>query len=520
LAANPGGTLAAAEFDAAFVGLSAPRQVQAGEVFAAIITVRNTGTQPWEGWPFRLRSVNPANNTVWGTDYILIAQGTVVQPGSNYVFRSNLRAPLRAGEASFQWRVCKDGTLWFGESTPAQSIEVLEAPLARAARTPAAREPSGLPVLSASNLVYAGSFKPPKAVGEARGAFSECGITLHPMADGKNRMFLNYTHPAQSLFEVEIPPLVKVENGSHASLNTAPVSKVWGALSVTPPGESPISANGGFVWNESKRTLIWTWYHGYKTGEAPPFLGASTLSEDGAVKSFGPWRVSEPSGLYKSYWGGVLTLPDAFAAQYTGGQTLALGFGGYYSICASASRGPALGAIPEPDPQQTSVPVTPLLHYPETNPAPRDGNYFNANCGYWGQQPADVEHGTWTYDDYCRAGVWIETPSAQAYLAFVRLGTGRLGYDFGAITDADTSEQWYLYDPTELGQSAIGQTKPWLVMPYSITQARYPLGRTVTGACYDSKAQLVYVCVNWAYPEGLESYPIVHAYRVSVRPGQ
>ena len=25
---------------------------------------------------------------------------------------------------------------------------------------------------------------------------------------------------------------------------------------------------------------------------------------------------------------------------------------------------------------------------------------------------------------------------------------------------------------------------------------------------------MLYLCVNWAYPEGLEQYPIVHAYRV------
>ena len=103
----------------------------------------------------------------------------------------------------------------------------------------------------------------------------------------------------------------------------------------------------------------------------------------------------------------MTTLPIEFAKQYTGGQTLALGFGGYYSICAAASRGPALGAIAQPNPQQNSVSVTPLLHYPAESPAPRDGDYFNANCGFWQDQPADREHGLWTYDDYCRAGVWI-----------------------------------------------------------------------------------------------------------------
>ena len=42
----------------------------------------------------------------------------------------------------------------------------------------------------------------------------------------------------------------------------------------------------------------------------------------------------------------------------------------------------------------------------------------------------------------------------------------------------------------------------------------YPLGRTVTGACFDPRKRLLYVCTSWAYPEGLESYPIVHAFHL------
>jgi hypothetical protein len=515
----PTPTGVAADYDAAYVGMTVPNPVRAGDVFAVTVTMRNMGTQPWEGWPIRLRTINPTNHTVWGTDYILIAQGSVVPPGSNYVFRSNLRAPRETGPASFQWQVCQDATLWFGETTPSRTLEVLARPPAAGTRISAARNPDGPAVLHSTDLEYVGSFKPPKTVGEARGAFSECGVVLRPMPDGRDRLFMNYTHPAQVLFEVEIPPLVKIENGQHAALNTAALKKIWGGLSLTPPGESTLSPNGGFVWDEGSHTLIWTWYHGYKTGEAPPLLGATTLSEDGTKTSFGPWRVVTPAGgLYKSYWGGVLRLSSEFASQYTGGRTLALGFGGYYSICASASRGPALGVVPEPDPGQTSVSVTPLLHYPDASPAPRDGDYFNANCGFWNQQPRDFNHGTWTYDDYCRAGVWIETPSAHGYLAFVRVGTGRLGYDFGSITDTARAEYWYWYDPKELGEAAAGRRSPWQTMPVSMTKVRYPLGLTVTGACFDPRTQLVYVCVSWAYPDGRESYPIVHVYRVGPVP--
>jgi hypothetical protein len=168
----------AADYDAAYVSMTVPARVQAGAVFAVTVTLRNRGTQPWEGWPIRLRSLNPTNNTVWGTDYILIAQGSVVQPGGNYAFRSNLRAPRQTGPANFQWQVCKDASLWFGESTPPLSVEVLAGPPAPGTRMTATRVPNGPSVLHSTDLEYVGSFKPPKTVGEARGAFSERGDLL------------------------------------------------------------------------------------------------------------------------------------------------------------------------------------------------------------------------------------------------------------------------------------------------------------------------------------------------------
>ncbi|NQT37204.1 MAG: hypothetical protein HQ581_06930 [Planctomycetes bacterium] len=504
----------AAEYDAALVGMSVPKKVTAGEVFAATISMRNTGTKAWGGWPIRLRSVNPQDNLSWGTNYILIAQGTSVRPGEEYTFRSNLRAPANPGKINFQWQVCKDGTTWLGETTPGRIVEVVAGPAeAGATLAPATRTSDGKRVLALDDFEYLGSFKAPKTVGDARGAFSESGLALRPMADGRDRLLMNYTHPTQMLFEIEIPALVKVEDGEHAGLETAEVRKIWGPLKVVKPGQQAIGPNGGFTWFEETRTLFWTSYHGYKTGNAPPVLAATTLSDDGQVTHGGPWYISAPDGLYKSYWGGVIGLPETFADMYTDGKRLALGFGGYYSICGSASRGPALGTIPHPDPKQTSLPVTALLYHPHDSPSPRDGNYFNANCGFWSDQPDGPDKGTWTYDDWCRAGTFIDTPAAHGYVAFVRLGTGRLGYDFGAITSAGTSQYWYFYDPKQLGEAARGQKQPWQTTPSSTARVNYPLGRTVTGACFDARTRRLFLCVTWAYPEGKESYPVVHVYK-------
>ncbi|MGB2819994.1 MAG: NBR1-Ig-like domain-containing protein [Phycisphaerae bacterium] len=506
---------AGTDYDAAFVRMDAPDRVTVHEVFTVKIAMRNTGTKPWGGWPIRLRSVNPRNNKTWGTDYILIAQGTRVAPGQEYTFTSRLRAPAKPGRAGFQWQLCKEGAEWFGQPGGAGTIEVTARPAETPARTPEPKAASdGKRPLTRADFEYVGSFKAPKAVGQARGAFSESGLALRRTSDGAGRLFMNYTHPTQVLFEIDIPEPVRIERGRHADLRTAEVRKVWGPVKIARSGEQTIRPNGGFVWVERTRTLIWTWYHGYKTGSAPPVLGATRLSDDGKMTSRGPWYVSAPSGLYKSYWGGVMALPKAFADKYTGGRALALGFGGYYSICAPASRGPALGAIAEPDPAKETVAVTEMLVHPHNRPAPRDGNYFNANCGFWGDQPQSPAKGSWTYDDWCRAGAFIDAPSGWAYVAFVRLGTGRMGYDFGSIISAGQSQYWYFYDPNDLGQAAKGDKLARQVLPSSATPVRYPLGRSVTGACYDASSRRLYLCVAWAYPDGLESHPVIHMYRV------
>ncbi len=500
-------------YDAAYVGMKVPEKVVADAVFRVAVTMKNTGTQSWGSWPLRLRTINPPNNMTWGTNYILVAQGRTVKPGEQYTFSSDIRAPSTPGEVRFQWQVCHGGKTWFGQTTPARTIKVTARPAEAAAETRPAPGRDGRKVLAFVDFEYAGSFKPPMTVGKARGAFSQTGLALRKMPHGPDRLFVNYTHPARVLFEIDVPALVKVDRGKHAPLKTADVVKVWGALSASRDGTT-IGPNGGFVWDEAKRTLYWAWYHGYKTGPAPPVLGASKLAADGTVTSHGPWFVSAGSGLYKSYWGGVIRLPEAFAQKYTGGKTLALGFGGYYSICGSASRGPALGAIPEPDPKAKTVPVTEMLHATSASPAPRDGDYFSANCGYWHDRPSSRSAGKWTFDDHCRAGVFIDAPAGHAYIAFPRLGTGRLGYDFGAITSAGASQYWYFYDPADLGAAAKGQAKPAAIAPTSMTKLAYPLGSTVTGACYDPAGRLLYLCVRGAYTSGREHYPVIHVYRL------
>ena len=502
----------APEWDAKFVAMQVPKRLVADQVFRARITMRNTGTQTWrEGRdlvPTTLRSQDPDANTTWGTNFIIQGQGTTVAPGQEFTYHSNLKAPSAPGEYVFRWRVSgKPG--FFGEPT-AKEIIVVEQKEADASAPPPALPPpdeKGKRVLTFEDFEYLGSFKLPQKAGRGGAAYSECGLALRKTKDGAGSLFLNYTHPGETLFEAEIPALAKFENRNAAPLKAAEVRRVWGPLSAR-----NVSPNGGLWWDEDQRILYWTYYHGYWTGGSLPVLNASRLGEDGTITVVGSWTVPNQ----KWHWGGVTRLPGEFAEKYTGGRTLALGFGGYYSICGPASRGPALGAIADPDPAKsgTDVDLVELLGYKDPAKAPRDGDYFSANCGFWADPPVNAREGYWTFDDHCRSGVFIDLPDKHGYIAFARLGTGRMGYDYGAITSAGSAQYWYFYNPRDLGEAAKGTRKAGSIMPYLMAKDSGSMGGTSTGSCFDEEARKLYVLRTGCYPVSRELHPLVHVYRV------
>jgi hypothetical protein len=500
------------EWDARFVKMTVPKRLLTDQVFPVAITMKNTGSQTWrEGRDIRpttLRSQDPEGNTTWGTSYIIQGQGTSVAPGQEFTYRSNLKAPSRPGEYAFQWRDSGPAGL-FGEPTAKETIVVEkrqeETPVAPPALPPP--DDKGRRALAFDDFEYLGSFKLPAKVGQGGGGYSESGLALRKPKDGPRRLFLNYTHPGQTLFEIEVPALAKFEDRNAAPLKVAEVKKVWGQISA-----NKVSPNGGLWWDEEKQILYWTYYHGYWTGGALPVLNASRLADDGTVAAVGSWTV--PS--QKWHWGGVTRLPKEFADKFTGGRTLALGFGGYYSICGPASRGPSLGVIADPDPanQGKDVDLVELLGYKDPARAPRDGDYFSANCGFWYDPPENARKGSWTFDDHCRSGLFISLPDRHAYIAFVRLGTGRQGYDYGGITSAGSAQHWYFYNPANLGAVAKGAAKPGSVAPYLMAKDSPAMGGTATGSCFDDAERKLYLLRAGCYRAGLESHPLVHAYKV------
>ena len=67
------------------------------------VTLRNTGTTTWSrGNAHFLGSENPRDNTVWGTNRMLMAQGDSTSPGGTYTFGARLMAPSQAGTYAMQ----------------------------------------------------------------------------------------------------------------------------------------------------------------------------------------------------------------------------------------------------------------------------------------------------------------------------------------------------------------------------------------------------------------------------------
>ncbi len=482
--------------------------------------MRNTGTGSWgprNDAHGLLRSLDPPNNKTWGTDFIIQRQGTNCEPGREFSYTSYLRAPHQRGKYTFQWRLTKrKGGAAFGEPTESVVIQVVQRPAPLPPPPPPAADPAAKPVLRCDDFEYVGSFKVPARVGGGRGGYSQSGLALREMADGTKRLFVNFTHPAQALFEVEIPPLVKLGKGNQADLKVAPLKKTWGAIQLkgkVADKEITIRPNGDFWWDQGTKRLYWTYYYYYwASGKLLPTLGASKLNDDGTMTHSGPWKV--PTGHFKAYWGGVTRLSKEFADKYTAGRRLALGFGGVYCCCGTASRGPALCAVAEPDPARDTVDMVEMLAYARGAKAPRDGNYFS-NVGYWTDQPLSPAKGYWAPTDAVGTGIFIDLPGTCAYIAFAHLGTGRMGYDYGGVTRGGSLSCWYFYDPKDLGEAARGARKIGEVMPRSRANVSPPAGRgTIVGSCFDQADRRLYLYCRGALPGRVESRPCVHAYRV------
>ncbi len=496
-----------------------PDTVITDQTFDAQILMKNTGTAAWSqtATAVTLVSQTPAFNMTWGTYFIILGQGNSVAPGDTFAFTSPLKAPHTPGDYNFGWQ-CQNWlgtwdttTAFFGQVVTGVSIHVKQ----RTA-TPPPPPPHRDSLLDTSDFEYMGSFRLPNLNG-FEDLYTESGLALRTTANGTKRLQDNTGTYAFTLYEMDIPPLVNIVGGNEAGLNTATTRRTWGDLNIGTVNGEAIASNAGFWFDDSASLLYWSHNNGYFTGGAADFptLMATRLdTATGSVTQVHAWRLPTFPARYKGYWGGITKLSKSFADANTGGRDLALGYGGYYSICGPASRGPALGAIARPSASRDTVDLREMLTYPDPIACPREGNYL-PQVGFWNDYAASPWQGSWTYDDYCRAGVFIDLPDKKGYVTFVQQVTGRVGYDYGGYnTDGHSQNCWYFYDVNDLGAVARGAKSASSVLPSSYAVVQYPLdGGLVPGACFDPQTRMLYLYVQWSLSSG---EPVIHAYHVKI----
>lgn len=378
-------------------------------------------------------------------------------------------------------------------------------------------------LVSEADFQYVGAFRLPRDVEGRDGAWGR-GLAIREL-NGQPRIISSTVDG--TIYEA-LPP----EPGTHGEFPQASIVTVWGDLS---KGHRVGQLNGLF-WDEPTRRLYWSSGDLYNTIHPDnPSMGFSTFNDQAGTPgaTYGPWRFTGRGS--KATMGGVLALPDWFAAQYTAGRRLAAGFGGYWSIVANgpAHMGPALCAFETPDvnlPAGKPVKFTNLVGYP-FNPVPytqpdrchRDTDYRTEFDGW---NPRNGV-GYWSWTDFLWQGaVWIDLPQKHGVVFMPTLGRGRTWYEGSTLHAERAAHAFYVYDPMEFVPVASGKTKQWRIQPaqtwdMQFENITYPMpgwrdepNRMITGATFDQSRQTLYVAVRFAYGTGAAGQHLVYVYRV------
>ncbi len=502
-------------FNAQYIRMdSVPKMVITDSVFHVFIYMKNNGSNGWSpGADDSLVELVPLDTNLnhgWSVPYIYMGQGNGCLPGDTFCFTSYLMAPHQSGTYSFRWQARVHSTeALFGEIAVGDSITVV----ARNETPPVMAVPDS--VITLADIEYRGSFALPNVNGYDN-RWTESGCTFKSMPDGTKRLFLNTGTYSTTLYEIQIPQPVKIVAGNVASLPVANLIKNWGPLDDGTVNGEDIASNCGFWWDSTTSLLYWCHYNGYYTGNSNgtygfPSLVATHLDSSGLTNIHSWYLPIDSLTKWKGYWQGVTKLSANFAKTYTGGRDMAVGFGGYFSICGSASRGPALAAIRTPVISYDTLDLVEMMTYSDPQASIRDGDYLT-NEGIWSTLPKNPWQGLWGYGDVCRAGVFIDLPDKHGAIMFATPLQGDITYYYGGYNFGNPTQQWYFYDPKDLAAAAQGK-KLLDLNPVSFVEIdtpSYSTGATVTGACFDSSSRTLYV-----YNEWYGSFnPIVNVYYV------
>jgi hypothetical protein len=387
-------------------------------------------------------------------------------------------------------------------------------------------------VLKPTDLVYHGSFAPPKTVQGISTSYTSIGLATR-IVDGKRRFFAGAGPNDAGVYEMNFPGLAKITTGSKSWPN-AKVIRWWGDIT---QGKCVVANKNtvmkqGLFWDERTGRLYWTYGSVYNAdGANDPCLGWSELAASGPV-AHGPFRVTggrakagdkSTRAVSASCRGGVLRIPEWFAKQYTPKRTLGIGFGGYYNIVAAGvSMGPALFAVDEPDDANRELAALPCVGHtfvqspPGTHYAKRSTSYTVASNDWVGIAPVKGV-GYWTaMDSILSACCWVDLPEVSGLVFMPSLAKGPVSYEImNGRGRSGGAESWlYIYDPADLASVAQGKKYPWEIEPATMVAFAPPLGGRLNGLVFDQAARTLFVLATYAYEDGVERFPLIHAYGV------
>jgi hypothetical protein len=419
-------------------------------------------------------------------------------------------------------------------AAPAPPPEVAEAKPQTESQQPPEKQPEALPdpppprispkepleraVLREADFEYLGAFALPKKACGFSTQGSAAGLAVRRVGGTLRLITASHRYSHDALFEVELP-------GWGTQMGKWPEAKSareWGTA-VYKGEKGPVRGGQGIdghglYYEEATGRLYFSFASWYNIPPLnSPSLGYALLNEAGP-KAFGPWKAPESTAHCQKIRGGSLAIPKWFADRFTGGRTLGLGFGGYYSGVQPCSWGPFLAAAIPPQRAGADLDVLPLLDHPPNHKAVRDPDY-RTEIG-WDSNPKGGD-GYWgAMDEIFGGGTWIDLPDKHGLLYVATLGHGRIWYESSDRHAERIEPWWFVYDPRDLAAVARRQKSPWIPRPtfWKVDYQPVPVNgkqKWITSGCtFDAPTRTLFILVPHSYKTGVEWYPLVHGWRV------
>ena len=389
-----------------------------------------------------------------------------------------------------------------------------------AAQPPAKNLPPELKraVIGKDDFEYLGSFALPRTACGHSTAYGESGLALRHAAGGKIHLLTGTHRNSQdAIYEVEFPgfsldPAKRPDARMVKEYGTA----IYRDAKRIKKGKE-VGWTHGLTFDERRNRFYFSFGSWYNIpNDNDPSLAYAQLDDDKILDVVGGWNAPAKLAHNQAMRGGSLLIPDWFAARYTDGRRLGVGFGGYYSGVQSCSRGPFLAAAREPadDDSGGTLDVLPLISHDDKHYAERDTDYRSEV--EWSPNPKNGV-GCWgLYDELFGAAVWIDLPDKHGLLMASNMGHGRVWYEQSDRHCERMEAWWWVYDPADLADVATGRKAAWQPRPkywkvdYTPRQHRV----LTTGLAFDPDTRTLFVLTPFSVKGEVEFFPIVHGYRI------